>query len=683
MNYKFYLPLVAFSALAFSSCKQKAEESPKSIVVYDVNNIDTTFTPGNNFFAFATNGWSKNNPLTDEYSRYGSFDKLADTNQEQIKELIENLAADTYPEGSLEQKIGTLFVQAMDSVKLNEQGVSPIHPQLEAINNIKTREDVIKGMVDVSVYASTPFLGIYVSADEKDSDNNLVGLYATGLGLGEREYYLAKDSISESLRKGYVDLIEKQFVNIGYDAKDAATVAKNILAIETALAKSFPTKESRRDPLLNYNKIKVSDLNKVANFNWTAFFDAYKPYGATASFEDINVGQTQGIVEAVRLINTLPIDQIKQYFTWKVVSSAAPYLSDNLYATHFDFYGKQMQGRKAMQPRWKRAVSSVEDGLGQALGKLYVEKYFPPMAKERMLELVNNLQSALGQRIDNLAWMGDQTKEKAHEKLNTFHVKIGYPDKWKDYSSLKIDSLNYWSNMVNIGLFAINNNLSKIGKPVDKDEWLMDPQMVNAYYNPTTNEICFPAGILQPPFFYLDGDDAVNYGGIGVVIGHEMSHGFDDQGSQYDKDGNINNWWTAEDKAAFDDRTKVLVEHFNGIEVLPGLFANGQYTLGENIGDFGGLQVAYTAFQNTKEAKENVKIDGYTPAQRFFLAYAGLWAGNMRDAEARRLTLQDVHSLAKWRVNGTLPHIDAWYEAWNIQEGDSLYIPKQKRADIW
>ena len=696
MNYKFYLPLIAFSTLAFTNCKEKKEEqpTPKNKVVYDVNSIDTTYTPGNDFFAFATNGWAKANPLKDEYARYGSFDKLNETNKEQLKELIEGLAADSYPQGSLEQKIGTLFVLAMDSTKLNTEGISPIQPQLDAINKIATREDVIKGMVDLSMYASTPFLGIYASADEKDSNNNIVSLYASGLGLGERDYYLSKDAETLALRNGYVAMIVKQFENLGYSNSDATKIASNILSIETSLAQSFPTKESRRDPILNYNKIKVADLSTVADFNWTAFFDAYKPYGATATFEEINVGQTGGIKEAVKLINTLPIDQIKQFFTWKLISSAAPYLTDSIYATSFDFYGKQMQGRKVAQPRWKRAISSVEDGLGQAVGKIYVEKYFPAEAKERMLELVHNLQTALGQRVDKLTWMGDSTKVKAHEKLDTFHVKIGYPDKWKDYSSLVIDSTNYWSNMVNVGLFASKDNLSRIGKPVDKDEWLMDPQMINAYYNPTTNEICFPAGILQPPFFYLDGDDAVNYGGIGVVIGHEMSHGFDDQGSQYDKDGNINNWWTAEDKAAFDARTQVLVDHFNGIEILPAviedgkevspkLFGNGQYTLGENIGDFGGLQIAYEAFQATKEAKANVKIDNYTPAQRFFLSYGLLWAGHIRDAEARRLTQLDVHSLGKWRINGTLPMVNAWYDAWNIQEGDSLYLPKDKRADIW
>lgn len=683
MNLKHYLPIVAFS-LACAGCGEKKDNAAKA--VYDINNIDVSVAPGADFYAFATNGWSANNPLKDEYARYTSFHQLADRNNEQIKSLIEALSANTYPEGSVEQKLGTFYSLAMDSVQLNAEGVTPLKEQLDAINSIKSIEDVIRGMVDLSVYASTPFLGIYVSTDQKDSDNTLVRLYASGLEMGEREYYLADDSTSVALRNGYVAMIEKQFQNLGYalDGENGAKqIAQNIMKVETALAKAFPTKESRRDPELNYNKIKVADLNKiVGNFDWNTFFDAYKQYG-TNDFEFINVGQTGGLKEAINLIQTLPIEQIKQVFTWKLINSATSYLSDDIYATSFEFYAKQMQGRKAMQPRWKRAVSSVENGLGEAVGQMYVEKYFPAEAKERMLELVSNLQTALGQRIEQLTWMSDTTKAKAHDKLNAFHVKIGYPDKWKDYSSLDIKPDSYWANMVRVSLFDVKDNLSRIGKPVDKDEWLMNPQMVNAYYNPTTNEICFPAGILQPPFFYLDGDDAVNYGAIGVVIGHEMSHGFDDQGSKYDKEGNISNWWTEDDKIAFDLRTQVLVDHFNGIEVLPGLSANGKYTLGENIGDYGGLQVAYTAFQNTKEAKANKPIEGYTPAQRFFLSYAGLWAGNIRDAEIRRLTQIDVHSLGKWRVNGTLPHIDAWYEAWNIQASDSMFIPKEKRAEIW
>lgn len=682
MKYKYLLPIFAFS-LMLASCGGKKHEKKEKGTVYDITNIDETVDPANDFYAFATNGWAKKHPLKDEYARYGSFDELAERNKEQVKGIIEAMGADTYPQGSIEQKIGTLFELAMDSAKLNKEQAAPLQPQLDAINAMQTKGDALKQMVDLSIYASAPFIGIYTMADQKDSDNNLVRMYAAGLGMGEKEYYLSNDSVSKELRKGYMAMMQKQFELLGYSAKDAALAASNVMSIETTLAKSYPSKESKRDPYLNYNKIDVASLPKViGNLDWDAFFGAYNAAGAS-KFDSINVGQTQGLVQAVKLFNTLPMDQIKQFYTWKLVNSASSYLSDDFYKNSFDFYGVQMQGRKAMQPRWKRAVGAVEGGLGEAVGRIYVQEYFPAEAKERMLELVSNLQTALGKRIDNLTWMSDSTKVKAHEKLNTFHVKIGYPDKWKDYSPLSIENDSYWANMVRISQFETRDNLSRIGKPVDKDEWLMNPQTVNAYYMPTTNEICFPAGILQPPFFFLDGDDATNYGAIGVVIGHEMSHGFDDQGSKYDKDGNLQNWWTEIDKVQFDKRTKVLVDHFNGIEVLPGLNANGQYTLGENIGDYGGLQIAYEAFKDTKEYASKTKIDGFTPSQRFFLAYAGLWAGNIRPEEVRRLTQLDVHSLGKWRVNGTLPHIDGWYEAWGVQEGDSLFIPVEQRAEIW
>lgn len=680
MRFKYLFPMLAIATM--TSCGH--EKTKKSTMVYDVTNVDTTVVPGTDFYSFATNGWASKNPMKDEYARYGSFDQLAERNTEQVKQLIEGLADDTYPEGSVEQKIGTLFSLAMDSTKLNNDGAKPIQPQLDAINSMNSKKDLITEMVVLSQYASSPFLGIYVMADQKDSDINLVRLHSTGLGMGEREYYIEDTPSNIELRKGYTDLISKQFQLIGTSPAEAEKVANNILALETQLAKAYPTKESRRNPELNYNKIKVSDLNKeVGNFDWDTFFEAYKNIGATNSFEYLNVGQTQGLKEAISLFNTLPFDQLKQYYTWKLLSSASSYLSDDFYNNSFDFFGKQMQGRQAQFPRWKRAVGTINGSLGEAVGEMYVQEYFPAIAKERMIELVRNLQTALGQRIYQLTWMSDATKEKAHEKLNTFHVKIGYPDKWKDYSSLNIDSGSYWENIVRVSKFDTQDNLAKIGKPVDKDEWLMNPQTVNAYYMPTTNEICFPAGILQPPFFFLDGDDATNYGAIGVVIGHEMSHGFDDQGSQYDKDGNLKNWWTTEDKVAFDARTQVLVDHFDGIEILPGLNANGKFTLGENIGDYGGLQIAYEAFKDTKEAKSDIKIDGYTPAQRFFLAYAGLWAGSIREEEQRRLTQVDVHSLGEWRVNGTLPHINAWYDAWGIQEGDSLFIPIEQRAEIW
>jgi putative endopeptidase len=399
--------------------------------------------------------------------------------------------------------------------------------------------------------------------------------------------------------------------------------------------------------------------------------------------DSLNVSQVEPIKRAIQLIKTEPIENIKDYLSWNVINSAANYLSDNFVNADFEFYGKKMSGSKELRPRWKRSIDAVGNALGEAVGQLYVEKYFPPQAKERMLQLVGNLKTSLGERIDNLEWMSDTTKAKAHEKLNAIIVKIGYPDKWKDYSSLQIKNDSYWANMMRASEYAYNDMVKDLNKPVDKTKWFMTPQTVNAYYNPSSNEICFPAGILQPPFFYMNGDDAINYGGIGVVIGHEMTHGFDDQGRKYDKDGNLTEWWTPDDAKRFEERAKVLVDFYNNIVVIDTIHANGTYTLGENIADQGGLQVSYNAFLKTEEAKQNKKIDGFTPAQRFFLSYAVLWAGNVRDEEILRLTKLDPHSLGKWRVNGALPHIDAWYEAFNIKETDPMFVPKEKRVAIW
>lgn len=674
----YYLPIAAL-VLSAGGCKQNPQ-AVKETVTFDVANLDSTFLPGNDFYMFATGGWAKANPIKDEYSRYGSFDQLAERNKEQVKGLIEDLGKTSHKQGSIAQKIGDLYDIAMDSVKLNTEGANPIRTQLDGIKNSKTISDIIKLTAEIRMYAESPFFYFYVGADDKNSSMNLVQISQGGLGLGEREYYLANDPSSVEIRKGYLNLIKTQFVNAGYTEADALKASESILKIETELAKSHFKKEDVRKPELNYHKLNVADLNKaVGNFEWQLFFDAAKAKG----FTELNVAQIAPIKTAVDLIHSLPIEDTKAYLSWCVINAAAPYLSDNFVNANFEFYGKQLSGSKTIQPRWKRAVNTVDAALSEAVGQMYVEKYFPAEAKERMLKLVKNLQTTLGERIQNLSWMSAETKTKAEEKLNTFNVKIGYPDKWKDYSSLEIKKDSYWQNIVRANEFAYDEMIQKIGKPVDKSEWHMPPQMVNAYYNPTTNEICFPAGILQPPFFYLDGDDAINYGAIGVVIGHEMSHGFDDQGSKYDKDGNLADWWTVDDSKKFTDRAQVLVDHFNKIEVLPGVFANGEFTLGENIGDFGGIQISYNAFEKTEEAKAGKKIDGFTPAQRFFLSYAGVWAGNIRDEEILRRTKLDPHSLGKWRVNGTLPHINAWYDAFGISEVDALFLPKEKRADIW
>ncbi|WP_029905735.1 M13 family metallopeptidase [Prevotella sp. 10(H)] len=677
----YYLP-IAVLAFASISCKDKTNTQTKvETKNFDIANLDTTAIPGNDFYQYATGGWAKAHPIKDEYSRYGSFELLIENNQKQIKGLIEELGTTEHKQGSVEQKIGDLFALGMDSTKLNSEGVQPLKEQLDAINKASSKEDIIKLAGELRMYANSPFFTIYVGADDKNSSMNIVQLYQGGLGLGERDYYLATDSTSVALRKGYSELIKTQFVNAGYADADAAKSADAILKIETALAKDHFKKEDTRRPELNYHKMKVEDLNKsVAAFDWQMFFDAADVKG----FTELNVCQIEPVATAVKLIQTAPIEDLKVYLSWNLINAAATSLSDDFVNADFNFYGKQLSGRKVLQPRWKRTVNMVDNSLSEAVGQMYVAKYFPAEAKDKMLKLVKNLQSTLGERINNLTWMSAETKEKAQEKLNTFNVKIGYPDKWKDYTSLEVKKDDsYWANIVRANKFSYNEMIKKIDKPVDRSEWHMPPQMVNAYYNPTTNEICFPAGILQPPFFYMDADDAVNYGAIGVVIGHEMSHGFDDQGSKYDKDGNLADWWTADDSKKFTERAQVLVQHFNNIEVLPGVFANGDFTLGENIGDFGGLQISYNAFEKTDQAKAGEKIDGFTPEQRFFLSYAGVWAGNIRDEEMLRRTKTDPHSLGEWRVNGPLPHMDAWYKAFGISEKDSLYIPKEKRADIW
>lgn len=678
----YYLPVAILVAATTVGCKQKANAQEEVVMIdgLKIENLDTTANPGSNFYRFATGGWADANPIPDEYSRYGSFDQLRENNQKQIKDLIIELGKTENKQGSTAQKIGDLYKMGMDSVRLNTDGAAPIMEQLATINAASTVEDIIVLSGKIRHYTSAPFFGFYVGADDMNSSMNIAHIYQAGLGLGEREYYLATDPTSKSLREGYIKLMETQFKYAGYTEADAKAAAAAVMKIETALAKSHFEKEKTRVPELNYHKMQVSSLNdSIAKFKWNEFFTAV----GAKDLKELNVSQKEPITAAVKLIQSTPVKDSKAYLSWCLINAASKYLDDKFVNANFEFYGKEMSGSKVIQPRWKRTVNTINDALGEEVGQLYVEKYFPPKAKERMLGLVNNLKESLSERINNLEWMSKETKAKAQEKLGTFIVKIGYPDKWRDVSALEIKDDNYWANIVRASNFEFDFMLSKLGKPVDRSEWLMSPQTVNAYYNPTTNEICFPAGILQPPFFYMDADDAVNYGAIGVVIGHEMTHGFDDQGRKYDKDGNMTDWWTPQDATNFVERAKLLADHFNNIIVLDDLHANGQFTLGENIADQGGLQVSYYAFMKTKQAQSNEMIDGFTPQQRFFLAYANLWAGNIRDAEIRRLTKIDPHALGRWRVDGALPHVEAWYKAFNITEKDSLYLPVEKRSSIW
>jgi putative endopeptidase len=669
--------LIAFAAVS-TGCKEKSGD--QTIKGLDITNLDTKAIPGTDFFRFATGGWSDANPIPDEFSRYGSFDKLRDENQKQILNLIDELSKAENQKGSVAQKIGDLYKIGMDSVKLNTEGAGPISGELKNIKAITGKAELLKMVAKLNRYISTPFFGLYIGPDDKNSEMNILHIVQGGLGLQERDYYLANDDNSKKLREGYINLIKTQFVNAGYSPEDAAKASSAVMKIETEIAKAHFEKEKTRIPELNYHKFETSQLNdSVAAFDWNLFFNEM----GAINLKSVNVAQVEPVASAIKLMETAPIEDLKYYVSWCLINDAAGYLSDNFVNANFDFFGKQMSGAKVLRPRWKRSVSTVENSLGEAVGQLYVEKYFPPKAKKRMLKLVDNLMLSLSERIQGLTWMSDVTKGKAQEKLKSITVKIGYPDKWRSYNALEIKNDSYWANIVRAKNFEYEYQLSKLGQKVDKAEWLMTPQTVNAYYNPTTNEICFPAGILQPPFFYMEGDDAINYGGIGVVIGHEMSHGFDDQGRKYDKQGNMTDWWTAEDAKNFEERTKILVAHFDSIKVLGDLHANGTFTLGENIADNGGLQISYNAFLKTKDGDSKKKIDNYTPQQRFFLSYANLWAGNIRDEEITRLTNLDPHSLGKWRVNGSLPHIDTWYEAFGITEKDPLFLAKDKRASIW
>ena len=679
MNKKNYVAVATLAFAMLTSCAGQKEA--KSTSGIDWANMDTTVSAGTDFFRYACGGWNDAHPLTAEYSRYGTFDELFENSQKQLRELIEGLAAQKNNQaGSAAQKIGDLYNMAMDSVTLNKQGAEPVKAMLDKIAGMKDKSEIVPMMTEMAHIGIGTYFHSYVYADPKNSSLNIFQMGQGGINLGEKEYYLDTDSITQNIREQYKLYIGKLFQLAGFSEADAQQKVADVMEIETAIAKVSRSATELRDPEANYHKMSFDELKKtIAGIDWDAYM---KGLGIQAPAE-LNVEQVEPIQEVARLMNTLPLSKHVSYLEYNLLDAAASCLSDDFVAARFDFYGKVLSGRQVNQPRWKRAVNSVNGMLGELVGEMYVEKYFPAAAKERMVKLVKNLQTALGERIDAQEWMSDSTKIRAHEKLAAFHVKVGYPDKWKDYSKLEIKNDSYWANVCRASEWGFNDMYSRIGKPVDKDEWLMTPQTVNAYYNPSTNEICFPAAILQPPFFNMEADDAANYGAIGVVIGHEMTHGFDDQGRQFDKDGNLTDWWAPGDADRFKERAQVMVDFFNKIEVLPGLQANGELTLGENLADHGGLNVAYLAFQNaTKDAPLGV-VDGFTPEQRFFLAYATLWAGNIRDEQIRVYTKSDPHSLGKWRVNGALPHIQAWYDAFHITPSDPLYVAPENRVNVW
>ncbi|MCI7142889.1 MAG: M13 family metallopeptidase [Paraprevotella sp.] len=681
MKIKIMLHAMTFAAV-LASCQTNGESSQKSGI--DLANLDSTYLPGTDFYMFATGGWQKAHPLTDEYSRYGSFDVLQENNNKQLRELIEGVAAQQNEKGSVAQKIADLYNSAMDSVALNEHGLDEMTAFL-ACDGYQTSaqitQDWLKQVWPKMLRQGVDgLMGFYIGADEKDSKNNILSIVQGGLTLGQKDYYLDQDPETAKIREAYVAYIRQLVSHVGFGETDAARISDDVMRIETRLAQASKSMTELRDPEANYHKMSYDQLKKdFAGIDW----DAYLHIFGISGLKDVIVGQPEAIHEVEKILAEETPEALQNVYLWHAIDMAAGYVDDESRNLSFAFWGTALSGKTQDRPRWKRAVSSVEGCLGEALGQLYVAKYFPPAAKERMEKLVANLQQALGERIDAQDWMSDETKKVAHEKLDAFYVKVGYPDKWTDYSTLQIGN-SYLQNILSCKEWAIQDMIAKhLNKPVDKDEWYMTPQTVNAYYNPTTNEICFPAGILQPPFFDMEADDAFNYGAIGVVIGHEMTHGFDDQGSKYDKNGNLSQWWTEEDTKRFNERIQVMRDYHDSIEVLPGLHSNGSLTLGENMADHGGLMVSYQAFVNATAQAPLSDKDGFTPAQRFFLAYANVWGQNIRDEEIRKRVKSDPHSLGKWRVNGQMPHMDAWYEAFGITEQDPMFVPKEKRVTIW
>ncbi|MBQ6955617.1 MAG: M13 family metallopeptidase [Bacteroidales bacterium] len=678
---------IATMALIATGCNKKTELTSG----IDLNNLDTTASPVDDFYQYACGGWMKNNPLDAEHSRYGAFDVLAENAQENLRGIIDSVSALQNAKGSIADKIATLYNIGMDSVRLQEQGAEPLKPYLEEINNIKTREDAWAELLKMHRRGNHVLFGVFGEADKDDAKQCIAWAYQSGLGLGDRDYYLTDDGNNKNVRTGYVDLMTKEFALAGYDQMSgirADKLAQMVMNFETNIAKAQNTRLENRDPQATFNRYTVEEAATFApNIDWAGYFTEM---GIMNGMKSFNIAQPKYFTEVNNVIAKTDVEILKAYFAWHEINSAASYLSDDFVNANFEFYGKLLSGREVNRPRWKRVTSTVDGAMGEALGQLYVERYFPAEAKQRMEVLVGNLMTALGQRVDMATWMTDATKKNAHDKLSTILVKIGYPNKWRDYSGLEIKDDSYYANVVRSNEFDMDYMLSKINKPVDRDEWQMTPQTVNAYYNPTTNEICFPAAILQPPFFNMKADEAANYGAIGVVIGHELTHGFDDQGRQYDKDGNLNDWWTAEDAANFDNNKKALVDAFNACVALDDpelglIHGNGELTLGENIADNGGLHVSYLAMQNAMKAGQvnKDKMDGFTPEQRFFLAYAAVWASNIRPQAALQLTQMDVHSLGRNRVNVALPQVGEFIDAFAVKQGDKMWLDPEKRVQLW
>ena len=660
----------------FLSCTEKEQKQAQPAI--NLSDLDTSVDPGYDFDAYSNGGWKKLNPLPDDRARFGSFEKLAEIAEKQLNELVKETASTKNEKGTIADKTATFFNIGMDSAKIEQQGVAPLAPYLQEIQTISSMDDVEIQIAKFHSNGFSPVFGFFGSADAKNSSMVIAQLTQAGIGMPDRDYYINDDSRSKDLRSKYLIYIESIFNLLGDDEAVAKKNTAIIMSLETRLAKASMTRLEQRDPNKTYNKTTTKGLRELSpSFNWNRYF-AFQGVGDPG---EINLNQPIFIREVSTLLKEIPVAEWKVYLRWNLINSTAPYLSSDFVNANFDFYGRAMSGTEKMRPRWKRVLGTTSNALSEAIGQLYVAKYFPAEAKERMLKLVENLRISLGERIKNLEWMGAATKLKALEKLNSINVKIGYPDKWRDYSGLEILDDSYIGNVIRSNKFETAFNYSKINKQVDKTQWFMSPQTVNAYYSPDMNEIVCPAAILQPPFFFLKGDDAVNYGAIGVVIGHEMTHGFDDEGRKFDKDGNLTDWWSAEDSKLFDERTKVLVEQFNSYVVLDSIHADGTLSLGENIADLGGLNISFQAFKLANN--DSKPINGFTPNQRFYLAYSHVWAQNIRDKEILRRTKEDPHSLGKLRVIGPLKNIPEFYEAFNVKPGQQMFLEEAQRAKIW
>lgn len=678
MKMKQILPVLMFAAAP--TCGAMAQNK-SGLVLAD---LDKTVSPATDFYQFATGGWQKSHPLPAAYSRYGSFDMLQENVNKQINTILTDLSKKKYQAGTNERKLSDFYKMAMDSARRNQEGIAPVKPMLNEMEAAKTLEALRQVQLKYGKMGFGVPFGSYFGADDKNVTMNIFSVGQGGLTLGQKDWYVNPDKATSDIREAFKKHIVRMFELFGFNHADAQRKMQSVFRFETELALVSKSNVELRDPQANYNKMTLAQFEETyPNIPLKAYTQAEGI--DTKYIQELIVGQPAFFAGLDKLLPLLTADDLRAIMEWDLIQGSASYLSDAVREANFDFFGKTMSGRKEDYPLWKRATNQVQGAMGEALGKMYCERYFPAQSKKMMEELVHNLQVSLGQRIDAQTWMSDSTKANAHKKLDRFYVKIGYPNRWTDYSKLTIDpSKSFYENVLAARFFAHDKHIAeKAGKPVDREEWHMTPQTVNAYYNPTTNEICFPAGILQRPFFDAKADAAFNYGAIGVVIGHEMTHGFDDQGRQYDADGNLHDWWTAHDAKGFEERANLYTEFFNAIEVLPGLHCNGKFTLGENLADHGGLMVSFNAFKNATAKKPLKSKDGFTPEQRFFLAYAGVWGQNITEQEIRNRVKRDPHSLGEWRVNGALPHIDAWYEAFGVKKGDKMFIPESERLQLW